>query len=365
MSKKTVLELDKFNNIPYSGYACFDMDHTIIKPNNNRVFPKNKDDWVIMTNVYNVLKSFHENNWLVIIFTNQSGIGKGISEEDFLEKLANISKNLDINIKFLASINKDFNRKPLPGMWNIVKSQFENILDFPRFYCGDAYDPSSYKLKASDFRFAFNNKIPFIYPENIFIDNFHINSISTYIMKSFQQTKKYSYDKFTMNYITKEKFNKDKSELEDFKMNFDYIFIISPPSTGKTTMCNKYLKDYIRLSKDDYKYKSHYIKSIVNNVGNKLVFDNTNYNDKSRNEIIEILISYGVDIDKIGYIIREVDKNTAMYLNNYRCLISNGKSDILPDVAIHSYFKNISYPKKNFIKISSLITSLIGNYYLL
>ena len=54
MSKKTVLELDKFKNIPYSGYACFDMDHTIIKPNNGRVFPKNKDDWVIMDNVYNV-----------------------------------------------------------------------------------------------------------------------------------------------------------------------------------------------------------------------------------------------------------------------------------------------------------------------
>ena len=48
-----------------------------------------------------------------------------------------------------------------------------------------------------------------------------------------------------------------------------------------------------------------------------------------------------------------------MYLNNYRCLISNGKSDILPDVAIHSYFKNISYPEKNFIKISSMITSLM------
>jgi hypothetical protein len=164
-----------------------------------------------------------------------------------------------------------------------------------------------------------------------------------------------------MNYITKEQFNKDKSELENFKMNFDYIFIISPPSTGKTTMCNKYLKDYIRLSKDDYKYKSHYIKSIVNNVDSKLVFDNTNYNEKNRNEIIEILISYGVDINKIGYIIREVDKNTSMYLNNYRCLITDGKSGILPDVAIHSYFKNVSYPKKNFIKISSMITSLKRN----
>ena len=318
-----------------------------------------------MDNVSKVLKSFHNQNWLVIIFTNQSGIGKTISEDDFLDKLSSISEELNINIKFLASTTKDFNRKPLPGMWNIVKSQFKNLLDVPRFYCGDAYDPKSYKLKASDFRFAFNNKIPFIYPENIFIDNFNINFVSNYIHESFQETKKYSFDKFTMNFVTQDKLDKDKIELYNFKMNYDYIFIISPPSTGKSYICDEYLKDYIRLSKDDYKYKSHYIKSIVKNVNSKLVFDNTNYNEKSRNEIIEILISYGVNIDKIGYIIREVDKNTSMYLNNYRCLITDGKSGILPDVAIHSYFKNISYPEKNFIKISSMITSLLRNDYLL
>lgn len=365
MSKKSVLELDNFKNINYSGFACFDMDHTIIKPNNGKVFPKNKDDWIIMDHVHNVLKSFYNNNWLVIIFTNQSGIGKNISESDFLDKLSNISQDLNINIKFLASTTKDYNRKPLPGMWNMVKSQFKNLLDVPRFYCGDAYDPDSYKLKASDFRFAFNNNIPFIYPEKIFIKGFDINNMEKYIYASYVHMKNYSFDKFRMKLVLPNKYEQDKIELVKFKSKYDYIFIISPPSTGKTTFCKRYLEEFTRLSKDDYKYKSHYLKSIVENINKRLVFDNTNYYEKSRLEIIDILISFDVDINKIGFIIREVDKNTSMFLNNYRCLITNGEYDILPDIAIHSYFKNITYPEKNFIKISSMITSLEINDYLL
>ena len=40
-SVKYLLNFGNFNKV-----ACFDIDHTIIKPKNNRKFPRGKDDWV-------------------------------------------------------------------------------------------------------------------------------------------------------------------------------------------------------------------------------------------------------------------------------------------------------------------------------
>ena len=41
----------KFNKL-----ACFDLDHTLIKPKSSRVLPKNKEDYMYMPNVINKLK---------------------------------------------------------------------------------------------------------------------------------------------------------------------------------------------------------------------------------------------------------------------------------------------------------------------
>jgi len=73
-------------------------------------------------------------------------------------------------------------------------------------------------------------------------------------------------------------------------------------------------------------------------LGDKIVFDNTNANrDK--------ILSYLKDSDKIGYIIRNISKEQSFYLNKYRHFITKGGAKLLPDVAIHTYYKRVIYPE--------------------
>ena len=364
----SIIELNQYEIKNYQGFACFDLDHTVIKPSSGRVFPKDRDDWKFMDNVVSTLKTFHNAGWLVIIFTNQSGLktSKKFTIEDFKYKLTNIANNLDINIKFLASLEKDYFRKPMLGIWEKIQNEF-NYIDqhhITKFYCGDAFNIHD-KLRASDLRFAWHAKIDFIYPCELFKKDFTIEMLKQAIESSrteFNNTIEH-YKQLISSYFMPEDHN-NLLTISQFKNKYKYIFIISPPSSGKSTFCKKYLSDFIQLSKDDYKTKAKYIKAVIDNKDKKIVFDNTNYTDKSRKEIIDILVSYNININDIGFIIRDVSKPLSMYLNNYRCMITKGEHKLIPDVAIHSYFKNVSYPKNNFIKLPSMITSLEHKYLL-
>ena len=157
-----------------------------------------------------------------------------------------------------------------------------------------------------------------------------------------------------MTSIKKDLVKQEKIRLIQFIKKYKYLFIISPPSSGKTTFCKKYLTShqFLRLSKDDYSTPAKYLKDVNINSANKLVFDNTNYTEKSRNLIIKVLISQGVSIDQIGYIYRDMPKKDSIYLNNYRCFITKGQEKLLPEVVIHKYYKSLEIPTKNCLKLS-------------
>ena len=71
----------------FSKIAAFDLDGTIIKTKSGRVFPKDKNDWVFFNdNVKKILYNLCNNNYKIVIFTNQKGIGNDKKKkEDFLE----------------------------------------------------------------------------------------------------------------------------------------------------------------------------------------------------------------------------------------------------------------------------------------
>jgi len=340
----------------YIGFACFDLDHTLIKPKSGKVFPIDKNDWILMDNIKDTLTQFNNKDWIIIVFTNQSSIDKKISKMDFIYKLDTISNSLSVNIKFIVSTQNDYYRKPQSGMWDIIENEFSYFDTSIKFYSGDAYHPDNKKLNASDYKFAYNKNIPFLLPEILFNGSFEINHINKIIKKDRLKISTYELYKFIPE--TDEVYNKNVELLNEFIKNYHYLFIISGPSTGKTSFCKKYLSNYIRLSKDDYKTVTEYKKSILKNINNKLIFDNTNTNYKSRKIITDILINSGIEIDKIGYIIREVPKEISLYLNKYRSFITKGKIEVIPDVAIHSYYKNVEYPKDNYIKLSHMIQEL-------
>jgi DNA 3'-phosphatase len=349
-----------FTNFPneinntYSKYACFDLDHTLIKPKSNKVFPIDKDDWKFMINVKTRLTLLHDNNWCIIIFTNQSGIGKHTTLDDINEKFNNIRILLNIPIYFIASTSNNFYRKPFIGMWQYIQNEFDIQSDHQIFYSGDACDLSHKKLNCSDLKFALNCNIPFIHPDDLFVNKIDINNLFVH-NKIITNTIEHLQNNI-FNYVSKKEYDIDIDNLLGFINKYNYIFIISPPSSGKTTLCKNILEnhEYIRLSKDDYKSFSLYKKAIVENINNKIVFDNTNYTTKSRELICELLVKHGISTDDIGYIYRNIKKEDSIYLNKYRHYISNGEIKLLPDVAIHTYYKNVELPE-NHLTISHLI----------
>ena len=47
---------------------------------------------------------------------------------------------------------------------------------------------------------------------------------------------------------------------------------------------------------------------------------------------------------KVGYIVRQVSKEQSLYLNKYRCFVTKGEEELLPDVAIYSHYKRLQIP---------------------
>ena len=71
----SVLYINNFNKnkLKFTKLACFDLDHTLIKPKGNRKLPKNIEDYEYMKNVRETLLKLQNDNYHIIIFSNQSG----------------------------------------------------------------------------------------------------------------------------------------------------------------------------------------------------------------------------------------------------------------------------------------------------
>ena len=77
-------------------FACFDIDHTIIKPKNNRKFPKNANDWLFYYDKITIDKLTKlSKKYNIIFFTNQSKL-----KEEFIEKY-----NSDSDFRVLTDKN--------------------------------------------------------------------------------------------------------------------------------------------------------------------------------------------------------------------------------------------------------------------
>ena len=192
------------------------------------------------------------------------------------------------------------------------------------FYVGDAWDKKKC-FSDSDLFFARNCGLSFYKAKEYFENDCPVvyNPVSHSLFSE-------SDEKYVQHQLQLQHFLKDKK----------YLFLIGPPATGKTTFCRKYLSDYIRLSKDDYSTPSKYRSAIVENIDEKIVFDNTNYSQRSRDK----LMSYLPSSSAVGYIVRNIPKPQSLYLNKYRHFITNGQVKLLPAVAIHTYYKRIDIP---------------------
>lgn len=78
--------------------AAYDLDHTIIKPTNNRTFSENDSDWEFFTDeVPKKLAECHKQGYTIVIVSNQKNISKGKPSKEVwkkkLDKIVTVGEN--------------------------------------------------------------------------------------------------------------------------------------------------------------------------------------------------------------------------------------------------------------------------------
>jgi bifunctional polynucleotide phosphatase/kinase len=152
--------------------AGFDLDYTLIKTKSGNIFPKDKNDWLLLNDQIKpkLLELAKNPEYIIVIFSNQKGLGKKskLTIDDFIEKINNIKKLLNINFIFLAALEDDKYRKPEIGMFKYLKSELGiKINKKDSFYVGDMAGRENDKFD-TDLKFALNIKVNFMTPEEYF-----------------------------------------------------------------------------------------------------------------------------------------------------------------------------------------------------
>ncbi|CBH11647.1 polynucleotide kinase 3'-phosphatase, putative [Trypanosoma brucei gambiense DAL972] len=171
--------------------AAFDLDDTLIMPKTGAVFPRDDPtDWKWLTpSVPTHLRVLHDGGFMVVIFSNQAGIGgKQWNEKKadvVKQKVVRLSKGLNIPLTAFLSTKDDIWRKPNVGMWTMLQEHASDILKEKvvigsdtsgyAFYVGDAAGRKITTLagrkkdfSCSDRKFAYNIGIPFFTPEEFY-----------------------------------------------------------------------------------------------------------------------------------------------------------------------------------------------------
>ncbi|KAJ8928964.1 hypothetical protein NQ314_018401 [Rhamnusium bicolor] len=266
-----------------SKIAAFDIDGTIIKTKSGARFPKNGDDWEFyFHNIPYHLKKLYEENFKIVFFTNQSGLGKDPYKiKEFKRKVENILTKISLPIQVFFATGKTIYRKPLPGMWNtLVDLKNDGVaIDLnTSFYVGDAagreknWAPKRNKDHACvDRLFALNIGIKFYTPEEYFLKAKQV----PYIMPEFDPR------------------NLSVSHYPDIKYSKpNVILMVGGPGSGKSYFCKKVLipNGYTHINRDKLGSWQKCVKSLEESLQlqQNCVIDNTNLDKESRARFIEV-----------------------------------------------------------------------------
>lgn len=178
--------------------SAFDMDDKLIKPESGGVFAKDDaDDWQwVHSSVRGHLQHVHAHGFLVVLFSNQMGIGKGpiwraAKAEAAMSKIVQLSSASCVPLCACVATRGDVWRKPIPRMWTLLQERVHECVRAARadatasitvdctacsFHVGDAAGRSTLTLagrtkdfSCSDGQLALNAQLPFLTPEQFFL----------------------------------------------------------------------------------------------------------------------------------------------------------------------------------------------------
>lgn len=127
---------------PNSKIASFDFDGTIVKVKSGTKFPRDGNDWVLFDKRLPEAINKYKNTHRFVIFSNQMGVSLGSMPVGNIKN--RIEKSLArIGIPALAflALKDDRYRKPSPGMFSLLKKEFNQDIEIKleeSFFVGDA-----------------------------------------------------------------------------------------------------------------------------------------------------------------------------------------------------------------------------------
>jgi bifunctional polynucleotide phosphatase/kinase len=310
--------------ISYEKIYLFDLDYTLIKTKSGKIFPRYRDDWMLLDNVKTKLMNLIQNN-IIGIITNQKGLRNDNQINDWLIKIENIYKEVKFHFIF-ASLKDDEYRKPRIKSWEYIKQKI-NFDDVPVIYIGDACGRKN-DHSDIDIKYALNLNFKFKTPEIFFKLSYDKEDLCTITYPN-------------IIYYTQQKqqllLNKIYKLINDNLNSRILIMMIGFPCSGKSFL-RKILIDKFQ------NFKFYNKDSIVSKSTDKylcdkpekcdlIIDDNTNLDKNKRNtylkkfnDYVKICILFDYDIE-INY-----------HLNYMRMYNFNEK--LIPKVAFNKLNKN-------------------------
>lgn len=292
---------------PNCKLACFDLDWTLIRSAKSRFF-KSSDDWSLLPDRKNALLFYQQNNYNIVIFSNQNYKGKKLSMAlERVENVYNFLKSLGIGVTIFVSTKKDEYRKPDVGMFNFLLSESNNTFDKNEsFYVGDAAG-RLHDFSDSDLMFAKNCDLRFYIPEEFF-SSWNYTGLCGI---------------------------KSENELPNLNNNKKCVILtVGMQGSGKTWFCQNVLTKYVHISKDELKTDRKVLlaqdKCLEND--QNCVIDATNPTIIGRQQFINLAHDYGFNVVILYFISNGYGRN-------------KHRQHPVPDIAYNVYFKKLEEPE--------------------
>ncbi|KAI0562234.1 Polynucleotide kinase 3 phosphatase [Gracilaria domingensis] len=353
--------------------AAFDLDSTIITTKSRAKFPKSPNDWRLLNaQVQPMISALADDDYLLVIFTNQAGVSNGRIGESFVKsRVDGIMAALRVDVGVFVATSKDNYRKPATGMWEEFVQLIGSVnrIDAPSsFYVGDAAGRKARPghnadFSDSDLRFSINIGLSFRTPEEYFMGK-AAEAVSAASLQGFDPRKTLEdagqvfidegadIDVLLRNMVTPatvvDDINVGSSQAAEVPPVQTMILMHGFPASGKTTFVKRYLcpRGYAWINQDTLHTFARCIRATRNELaaGNSVVIDNTNPDRNARRKYIEVAKAHDANV-KVVALQMESDRALSEHLNIVRERETKGECAHVPKVAYHAFQKRRQVPQ--------------------